>query len=429
MTEFFKPYEGKNPYLFISYSHRDSDKVIDTIRPIHDSMYRLWYDEGIPAGSDWPRNIAVHMNDCRTVLFFLSRTALDSPNCLSEITTAAKQGKPILLMKLEDIPEEAYPAKWQACLRNAKEIRYAPTPEERAALILECPLITDDFLGTKEEFADTGGGRGRRSPAATIAMIIASVLLIAALSGVAGLGTGLIRVFVTPSPEPTATPESTPTPVVTDTPSPTPTPEPTPEPTETPTPSISPEPDTNYKQSEGERNRNIEFTEALKQEERAVRRILDAQEDIQYRQLEEIEEIYFVGTMTPGTLKGVEIAADGTVTVNGPAVKTGSVSSLDLISLMPSLRKLALINQPVKDISGLSGITRLREVNLACSGVSSVSGLTNLPSLYSLNLAHTQVSDLRPLRDLPSLAEVTVSADMLPVTLDPEAGYDVILAE
>ena len=58
-----------------------------------------------------------------------------------------------------------------------------------------------------------------------------------------------------------------------------------------------------------------------------------------------------------------------------------------------------------------------------------MSGLTNLPSLYSLNLAHTQVSDLRPLRDLPSLAEVTVSADMLPVTLDPEAGYDVILAE
>ena len=90
MTEFFKPYEGKNPYLFISYSHRDSDKVIDTIRPIHDSMHRLWYDEGIPAGSDWPRNIAVHMRDCRMVLFFLSRTALNSPNCLSEIATAAK---------------------------------------------------------------------------------------------------------------------------------------------------------------------------------------------------------------------------------------------------------------------------------------------------------------------------------------------------
>ena len=85
---FFKPYEGKNPYIFGSYSHRDSEKVIRTMRPIHEAHYRLWYDEGIPAGSDWPANIANHMRDCGMVLFFLSRTALASPNCLSEISTA-----------------------------------------------------------------------------------------------------------------------------------------------------------------------------------------------------------------------------------------------------------------------------------------------------------------------------------------------------
>ena len=59
--QFFKPYEGKAPYIFISYSHQDSEKVIKTIKPLQDHLYRLWYDEGIPAGSDWPRNIAVHM--------------------------------------------------------------------------------------------------------------------------------------------------------------------------------------------------------------------------------------------------------------------------------------------------------------------------------------------------------------------------------
>ena len=98
---FFKPYEGKNPFIFVSYSHRDSEKVIETIRPIHEMFYRLWYDEGIPAGSDWPANIANHMRDCAMVLFFLSRTALASKNCLSEISTAERQGKPILMMKLE----------------------------------------------------------------------------------------------------------------------------------------------------------------------------------------------------------------------------------------------------------------------------------------------------------------------------------------
>ena len=183
------------------------------------------------------------------------------------------------------------------------------------------------------------------------------------------------------------------------------------------------------KQSEGERNRTIEFTDELKQEERAIRRLLNTQEDIQYRQLDGIEEIYFVGTMTPASLKGVAVAADGKVTVNGPEVKQGSVSSLKLISVMPFLRKIALIKQPVTDISGLNEIMDLTEINLSCSEVSSVSGLTNLPSLHVLNLSHTKVNNLTPLGNLPYLEKVIVSVDMLPVTVDPEGKYDVVLVE
>ena len=106
-----------------------------------------------------------------------------------------------------------------------------------------------------------------------------------------------------------------------------------------------------------------------------------------------------------------------------------SVSSLQLISVMPNLRKVGLIKQPIRDISGLNELMRLQEVNLAGSDVNSVDGLTNMPSLRFLNLAHTQVKDLSPLHYLNNLDEVTVSTDMLPVTLDPDAGYDVVLVE
>ena len=143
MTEFFKPYEGKSPYLFVSYSHRDSAAVIDTIRPIHEQRYRLWYDEGIPAGSDWPRNIANHMRDCRTVLFFMSRTAIASPNCLSEMTTAARQKKPILLLRLEDIPENELPAKWKECLRTAVIILKNVVAHEGALWLRWAALLHD----------------------------------------------------------------------------------------------------------------------------------------------------------------------------------------------------------------------------------------------------------------------------------------------
>ena len=32
MSEFFKPYEGSHPFVFVSYAHRQSDAVVSTIR-------------------------------------------------------------------------------------------------------------------------------------------------------------------------------------------------------------------------------------------------------------------------------------------------------------------------------------------------------------------------------------------------------------
>jgi Leucine-rich repeat (LRR) protein len=231
----------------------------------------------------------------------------------------------------------------------------------------------------------------------------------------------------TPTPTPTLTPALSAAPVPTA--SPTAEPTPTPVPTETPTPYVSPEPQANIRQTEGELNRVVDFTDDLKQQERAIRRILGSEEDLTYRDLHQITEIYFVGTMSPARLSGVEIAPDGTVTVNGPEVKEGSVASLDLIAAMPYLEKLVLIKQPLGNISALAGMTRLQEVNLACSAVAALPELTNMPSLRSLNLAHTAVTDLTPLRALPNLEEVTISTDMLPLTLDPEAAYDVVLIQ
>ena len=84
MNRFFKPYEGTRPYLFISYAHKQSEEVVSTIRILHEKGWRLWYDEGIPAGSDWPANIARHMQGCAGVIFFESERALESPNCYSD---------------------------------------------------------------------------------------------------------------------------------------------------------------------------------------------------------------------------------------------------------------------------------------------------------------------------------------------------------
>ena len=44
-------YEGNEKYIFISYAHRDSDVVLNIAKAITEAGYRIWYDDGIAAGS------------------------------------------------------------------------------------------------------------------------------------------------------------------------------------------------------------------------------------------------------------------------------------------------------------------------------------------------------------------------------------------
>ena len=138
MSGFFKPYEGSRPFVFISYAHRQSDAVLDTIRILHEKGWRLWYDEGIPAGSDWPTNIARHMQSCERVIFFISERALESHNCYSEMKAAVRQEKPILLVRLEDtVPDR----KWDGILDGNPEISLMETAGERADAILRSGFL------------------------------------------------------------------------------------------------------------------------------------------------------------------------------------------------------------------------------------------------------------------------------------------------
>ena len=51
--EYFKPYEGDKPYIFISYAHADDDAVLPIVSDMHRRGYNIWYDEGIEVGSEW----------------------------------------------------------------------------------------------------------------------------------------------------------------------------------------------------------------------------------------------------------------------------------------------------------------------------------------------------------------------------------------
>ena len=72
--------QGKQYYAFISYSHKDADKVWPILDDLDRHGYRIWFDDGIDAGSEWPAYIEDHLNRCKAVLSFISPNAVNSSN-------------------------------------------------------------------------------------------------------------------------------------------------------------------------------------------------------------------------------------------------------------------------------------------------------------------------------------------------------------
>lgn len=97
-----KAYSGNKPYIFVSYAHKDSEVVLPIIEKLQKKGFRIWFDKGIEAGSEWPQYIAEHLNDSCCVLVFMSHSAADSHNCRREINFAIELNKELLVIYLED---------------------------------------------------------------------------------------------------------------------------------------------------------------------------------------------------------------------------------------------------------------------------------------------------------------------------------------
>ena len=65
-------YEGQEPYIFISYAHKDSNTVLPIIQGLQERGFRVWYDAGIEIGTEWPQYIATHLKHCHSCLAFVS---------------------------------------------------------------------------------------------------------------------------------------------------------------------------------------------------------------------------------------------------------------------------------------------------------------------------------------------------------------------
>ena len=97
------PYEGNEPYIFISYSHKDADDVLTVINALEKKGFRIWFDAGVEAGSEWPEYIASHLRKSACILAFISPNFASSLNCRRELTFAQDLNIPMLNVYLSEV--------------------------------------------------------------------------------------------------------------------------------------------------------------------------------------------------------------------------------------------------------------------------------------------------------------------------------------
>ena len=95
--------DEKKPYIFISYAHKDGDKVYEIIGKLEDEGYNVWYDGGIDPGTEWDQNIALHVKGCVYFIAFVSKNYISSENCKDELNYARDLDKDRLLVYIEDV--------------------------------------------------------------------------------------------------------------------------------------------------------------------------------------------------------------------------------------------------------------------------------------------------------------------------------------
>lgn len=84
----YPAYRGKGPYIFVSYAHKDSDKVFEEIKKFNEAGFNVWYDEGISPGNEWTKDIATALSNCTVFVVMITPTSAVRRNVQNEINFA-----------------------------------------------------------------------------------------------------------------------------------------------------------------------------------------------------------------------------------------------------------------------------------------------------------------------------------------------------
>lgn len=361
----FHSYGGTEPYLFVSYAHKDEDRVFPLIRALHERRCRIWYDEGIEIGVNWPQTVAERLRDSALVLVFLSKNALASQNCLREIHFGVSQKKTLLVVRLDD--SELPPGVgMQVSVAQTVDWRGAQESAEEVFRLLDERVLGDGVTGYERRASRKKRAvNGWLVAALALSLLLgaATLYLLGRLNGWFGTAPGLSR----------------------------------------------------------------EEIQTLSRGEVTVTRFSGKTSLELLLRAMDSRSVYLCGDAIVSDALAIEHRAQGFF-LGGEAVTRGALDELSPFEDL-ELEELALVCQSLESLEGAEALASLRYLDLSGNPITDLSPLAALTELESLRiLCLPAETSLAPLTALPSLHEVTVSYDMV-ARIEPllDAGMEVIV--
>lgn len=114
-------YDGSEPYIFISYSHVDTEEVYSFLKYVEKEKFRFWYDDTMEIGEDFREELRTKIEGCSAFLLFISKASMNSKYCGMEIITAFKNNKKIYPVYLDDTVE--IPPAFKMILENIQHVK------------------------------------------------------------------------------------------------------------------------------------------------------------------------------------------------------------------------------------------------------------------------------------------------------------------
>lgn len=146
----FEPHIGSDPYLFVSYSHRDKAEVYPILKSLHDRKFRIWYDEACETGNDFRDELRDRIMGSEAILLFVSKSSMTSKYCGMEIIVAYQNNKRIFPIFVEQETDELVPPAFKLVLDNLHHLNISDRKKLVDNLARDLPPVTMNRLSTAD---------------------------------------------------------------------------------------------------------------------------------------------------------------------------------------------------------------------------------------------------------------------------------------